>query len=108
MNGKRYTETVIEAAWRYLLINMCEGKDVTSAAIVARCPGVPPERVRVGFKRRLASWICDVRRLAFQRARKTLQFQGGWSPSLGGRTGRGAWTGLPPVSLLTTPLQKSI
>jgi len=57
VNGKQHTEAVIEAAWRYLLTNMCEGKDVTSAAIVARCPGVPPERVRVGFKRRLTSWI---------------------------------------------------
>ena len=61
VNGKQHTEAVIEAAWRYLLTNMCEGKDVTSAAIVARCPGVPPERVRAVFKRRLASWIGKVR-----------------------------------------------
>ena len=61
VNSKQHTEAVIEAAWRYLLTNMCEGKDVTSAAIVARCPGVPPERVRVGFKRRLTSWIGKVR-----------------------------------------------
>jgi|SRR5262245_24415466 hypothetical protein len=61
MNGKQYIEAVIEAAWRYLLTNMDEGKDVTSVAIVARCPGVSPELVRVGFKRRLASWIGEVR-----------------------------------------------
>ena len=61
MNGKQHTEAVIEAAWRYLLTNMCEGKDVTSAAIVARCPGVAPERVREGIRRRLASWIGEVR-----------------------------------------------
>jgi|SRR5215831_6821564 len=61
MNGKQYTEAVIEAAWRYLLINMDEGKDVTFAAIVARCPGVAPERVREGIKRRLTSWIGEVR-----------------------------------------------
>ena len=61
VNGQQHTEAVIEAAWRYLLTNMCEGKDVTSAAIVARCPGVPPERVREGFRWRLASWIREVR-----------------------------------------------
>ena len=60
MNGKQYTEAVIEAAWRYLLINMDEGKDVTFAAIVARCPGVAPDRVREGIKRRLTSWIGEV------------------------------------------------
>src|SRR5262249_41904340 len=56
-NGKQYTEALIEAAWRYLLTNMGEGKDVTSAAIVARCPGIAPACVREGIKRRLTSWI---------------------------------------------------
>src|SRR5262244_864703 len=52
-----HREAVIEAAWRYLLVNMDEGKDVTFAEILARCPGVSPERVRAGFKRRFASWV---------------------------------------------------
>ena len=56
-----HREAVIEAAWRYLLVNMDEGKDVTFAEILARCPGVSPERVRADLKRRLTSWIGEVR-----------------------------------------------
>jgi|AmaraimetFIIA100_FD_contig_81_1063313_length_1688_multi_2_in_0_out_0_3 hypothetical protein len=56
-----YREAVIEAAWRYLLVNMDEGKDVTFAEVLSRCPGVSPERVREGIKRRLFSWIEEVR-----------------------------------------------
>ena len=57
VNGKQHTEAVIEAAWRHLCTNMDAGIDVSFAEVLARCPGVAPERVRVGFKRRLTSWI---------------------------------------------------
>ena len=61
VNGKQHTEAVIEAAWRYLLTNMGEGKDVTSAAIVARCPGIAPACVCEGIRRRFVSWIGEAR-----------------------------------------------
>ena len=58
MNGKQYIEAVIEAAWRWFRDAKFEA---TAVEVVARCPGVSPELVRVGFKRRLASWIGEVR-----------------------------------------------
>src|SRR5262249_25112734 len=61
VDGKRHTEAVIEAAWCYLRTNMDAGIDVSFAEVLARCPGVAPERVRAGFKRRLTSWIEEVR-----------------------------------------------
>jgi hypothetical protein len=61
VNGKQHTEAVIEAAWCYLRTNMDAGIDVSFAEVLARCPGVAPERVRAGFKRRLTSWIEGVR-----------------------------------------------
>jgi len=60
-NGQQHTEAVIEAAWCYLRTNMDAGIDVSFAEVLARCPGVAPERVRAGFKRRLTSWIEGVR-----------------------------------------------
>src|SRR6516165_8060384 len=57
VNGKQRAEAVIESAWRYLLTNMDEGKDVAFAEILGRCSGVAPERVREGFRRRLTSWV---------------------------------------------------
>src|SRR5262245_48241087 len=57
VDGKQHTEAVIEAAWCYLRTNMDVGIDVSFAEVLARCPGVAPERVRAGFKRRLTSWI---------------------------------------------------
>ena len=54
MNGKQRTDEItIELAWRYLRSNMDAGLDVSSAAIIARCPGVALERVRAGVRRRL-------------------------------------------------------
>ena len=55
MNCKqRADEIAIELAWRWFR----DAKfDVPAAAILVRCPGVSPERVRAGFKRRLTSWI---------------------------------------------------
>ena len=61
VDGKQHTEAVIEAAWCYLRTNMDAGIDVSFAEVLARCPGVAPERVRAGFKRRLTSWIEGVR-----------------------------------------------
>ena len=61
VNGKQHTEAVIEAAWCYLRTNMDAGIDVSFAEVLALCPGVAPERVRAGFKRRLTSWIEGVR-----------------------------------------------
>jgi len=59
MNGKRRADEItIELAWRYFR----DAKfDMTAVAIVARCPGVAPERVREGIKQRFASWIGKVR-----------------------------------------------
>jgi hypothetical protein len=54
------SKAVIEAAWRYLRTNMDAGIDVSFAEVQARCPGVSPERVREGFRRRLFSWIGEV------------------------------------------------
>jgi len=54
MNGKRCAEAVIEAAWLWFV----DAKfDVPAAAIMARCPGVSPERVRVAFKERFFSQV---------------------------------------------------
>ena len=61
VNGKQRAEAVIEAAWCYLRTNMDAGIDVSFAEVLALCPGVAPERVRAGFKRRLTSWIEGVR-----------------------------------------------
>ena len=61
VNGKQRAEAVIEAAWCYLRTNMDAGIDVSFAEVLARCPGVAPERVRAGFKRRLTSWIEGMR-----------------------------------------------
>src|SRR5215475_7141235 len=64
VNGKQHkqhTEAVIEAAWCYLRTNMDAGIDVSFAEVLARCPGVAPERVREGIKRRLTSWIGEMR-----------------------------------------------
>jgi hypothetical protein len=61
VNGKQHTEAVIEAAWCYLRTNMDAGIDVSFAEVLARCPGVAPERGRASFKRRLAFWIEGVR-----------------------------------------------
>jgi hypothetical protein len=64
-NGQQYTEAAIEEAWRYLRANMDAGIDVSFMEVVARVrassPGVAPERVREGIRRRLASWIGEVR-----------------------------------------------
>lgn len=64
-NGQQYTEAAIEEAWRYLRTNMDAGIDVSFMEVVARVrassPGVAPERVREGIRRRLASWIGEVR-----------------------------------------------
>jgi len=65
VNGKQHTEAAIEEAWRYLRTNMDAGIDVSFMEVVARVrassPGVAPERVREGIRRRLASWIGEVR-----------------------------------------------
>jgi hypothetical protein len=64
-NGQQYTEAAIEEAWRYLRTNMDAGIDVSFMEVVARVrassPGVAPERVREGIRRRLFSWIEEVR-----------------------------------------------
>src|SRR5262249_9601106 len=55
LNGSRRLaeEAAIGAAWRWFV----DAKfDVPAAVILARCPGVAPERVREGIKRRFASW----------------------------------------------------
>jgi len=57
-NGKQRTEAVIEAAWCWFVDARFEA---TAAAIMARCPGVAPERVRVAFKERLFSQIGHTR-----------------------------------------------
>ena len=61
INGKQHAEAVIEAAWCYLRTNMDVGIDVSFTEVLSRCPGVAPERVREGIKRRLTSWIGEVR-----------------------------------------------
>jgi hypothetical protein len=60
VNGKQHTGDVIEAAWKYFLVSTEEGRDVSFGEVLARCPGVPPERVREAFRRRLISWIRTV------------------------------------------------
>src|SRR5262245_30055527 len=56
VNGRqRLTEEgTIELAWRWFT----EAKfQATALEVMARCPGVAPERVRVGFKQRLFSRV---------------------------------------------------
>lgn len=57
VNGKRRltVDAVVEAAW-------CWFKDdakfeATAVEVLARCPGITPECVREGIKRRFVSWI---------------------------------------------------
>jgi hypothetical protein len=60
VNGKqRLTEEgTIELAWRWF----AEAKfQATALEVMARCPGVAPECVREGIKRRFASWIGEAR-----------------------------------------------
>ena len=63
-NGKqRAEEAAIEAGWNWLRKNMSEGKDVTSAAVVAfvreRCPGVDHACIREGVRRRLMDFASN-------------------------------------------------
>jgi hypothetical protein len=52
VNGKqRADEITVELAWRWFV---AANFDVPAAVILARCPGVAPERVREGIKRRFA------------------------------------------------------
>lgn len=44
-------ESTIQQAWLWYLRNR-DAADIPFAAVVARCPGVDPARVRVGFERR--------------------------------------------------------
>jgi hypothetical protein len=55
VNSKqRADEIAVELAWRFFR----DAKfDVPAAAILVRCPGVAPERVREGIRRRFVSWI---------------------------------------------------
>src|SRR5215472_18797208 len=58
MNGKPCAEEIaIELAWRYLRTNMDAGIDVSFMEVVSRVrassPGISPERVREGIRRRL-------------------------------------------------------
>src|SRR5262245_28313055 len=58
-SGKqRADEITVELAWRWFRDAKFEA---TAVEVIARCPGVALERVRVGFKQRLASWIGEVR-----------------------------------------------
>ena len=47
-------EQVIEAAWRWFVSNRDE-MDIPFAAIIARCPGVDPLKIRAGFEKRFAN-----------------------------------------------------
>src|SRR5262245_51763484 len=51
-------ERVIEAAWVWFRDAKFEA---TAVEVVARCSGIASERVREGIKRRLTSWIGEVR-----------------------------------------------
>jgi len=59
LNGKQHADVLIDAAWRYLRTNMDEGRDVSFAEILARCPGVDRVRICEAFKQRLKQAVDD-------------------------------------------------